>query len=159
MVDVVFLDFDGVTHPLFPRADRAHRENQHFVYLPNVMRAIQSVSPGCVLVISSAWRNWPDFAEKVPLDLQLRMNGRTPNIPLLYEGVREDEALQWIDTNMNGCRDVRWLAIDDMPSGWRSLEKVLLCDDGFREAEIAELEAKAEELFNASITRPTGIIC
>lgn len=52
---ILFLDFDGVLHPFFPRADRSDEENQLFAYLPRLEGVLRDF-PEWQIVISSSWR-------------------------------------------------------------------------------------------------------
>lgn len=52
---ILFLDFDGVLHPFFPRRDRSDEENQLFGYLPRLEVVLREF-PGWKVVITSSWR-------------------------------------------------------------------------------------------------------
>lgn len=159
MIDVVFLDLDGVTHPLFPRTDLPYTENANFVYLDAVLATIDEVAPGAAVVVTSSWRLRPDFKASIPRALQQRMAGSTPCIRRLYDGAREDEAYMWITKHFGGVESkVRWLAIDDTMHLWRSQHKLLLCNDGFRDSEIRELKANAEAMFDSPPIQVCGVI-
>lgn len=48
---ILFLDFDGVLHPFFPRSDRTDEENQLFEYLSRLEKVLRDY-PICRIVIS-----------------------------------------------------------------------------------------------------------
>lgn len=154
--DIIFLDFDGVTHPLEFKPGAS--EQSYFCFLPTILATIAACAPHAAIVVSSAWRNWDDFNKIVPDQLLKRIVGVTPTITLHYDGVREDEALEWIRRHVPAHRPVRWMAIDDTKWIWRSHEKVLLCTDGFRKAEQSLMIAQIEQFFNAAPVKATGLI-
>ncbi len=157
-IDIIFLDFDGVTHPREFNPGGPSNEQTYFCFLPMILSAISAAAPQAKIVVSSAWRNWPDFNQITPPHLLNRIAGVTPNIPRQYDGVREDEALAWIRANIPAHQPVRWLAIDDTLLIWRSSAKVVLCDDGFRDREYHLLIQTIQECFDAEPVEVTGFI-
>lgn len=161
-IDVIFLDFDGVLHPVFPRNDRPYIENQHFSYAEALGDAIEQHCPNAILVVSSEWRKQKTMAELkelLPESLAKRLVGGTPAAPYRYPGQREDEALSWIKTFQETKKaPVRWCAVDDVPDIWRSHNKVLICNDGFQTAEREAFGEYIEDLFNADLIPAAGIV-
>ena len=145
-VRVVFLDIDGVMHPLFPLPDRCHAENQLWSSLERFMAELPS---DVIVVLASDWRKRPGAMDNIPAQLKGRLAGCTPVINAHYDGVREDEALLWIHQNFAGY-DVEWMALDDNQYLYRSFEKVLVCHDGFRDREI-DLWRSRDQYFSAPV--------
>lgn len=158
----VFLDFDGVTHPVSSPKD------QQLCQLPLIEEVLQE-HPQARIVISSSW---PD---RYPLDalrerfrpqLCERVVGRQPCLNRLSREEFEEEHLlgisefyrqaeieAWLYLNRQ-ARDVPWLAIDDSTLGFeRRCPNLLLTDRhaGFTEADAQRLHellqrANAEDL-------------
>lgn len=129
---ILFLDFDGVLHPLYPTA-----ELPEFCYLPRLAAVLRDF-PRVEIVISSSWRT--EFELEAlraffPADLQARIIGVTPWLP----GSRCEEVLAWLREHRPGSP---WLALDDQPKLWRQTGRLLLCGDGFREQEEARLRSE-----------------
>lgn len=110
---VVFLDFDGVTHPECCKTERL------FTSVPlieEVLRRHTSVE----VVISSSWREHHPLSELRAFfshDMSHRVVGVTPVAPRHRAepspaAVRETECLTWLAANRP---DHPWIAIDDVP--------------------------------------------
>lgn len=110
---VLFLDFDGVTHPEQCTSDKL------FTCLPlieNVLRRYEDVE----VVISSSWREFHKLSEMrgfFASDIAQRVVDCTPILPRnevepAPTRVRQRECLTWLDANRPGRP---WLAIDDVP--------------------------------------------
>lgn len=159
MTDILFLDFDGVLHPLFPRTDRTHEENQHFEGCSRLANVLDRVAPRLRIVVSSTWRYGRTITELRTLlgPLGGRVIGATPILNLVEPGVRELEAQRWLDeyTRNHSRPMIRWCALDDIPSLWTSQDKVLITNDGFRTAEANALSNNIESLLDAVETPPT----
>lgn len=159
MTDILFLDFDGVLHPLFPRTDRTHEENQHFEGCSRLANVLDRVAPRIKIVVSSTWRYKRSMEELRSLvgPLGGRLIGMTPILNLQEDGTRELEAQQWLDTyTRNHARPiVRWCALDDVPSLWTSREKLLVTGDGFRTMDAIALSNNIEAMLDASETAPS----
>lgn len=101
---ILFLDFDGVTHPM-------HRQTD-FSQLP-LFESWLLEHPDVNVVISSSWREVMDlevlqhvFSE----DIHQRIIDKCPTIPNGHEFYRYEEILAWItQANYEGL----WLALDD----------------------------------------------
>ncbi len=141
---IIFLDIDGVLHPLFPRKDRPGKESAPFAYLPRLSAVLRNY-PHTYVVISSTWRvnrTLKELKALFPLDLQDRIIGSTPILDdSLRPGGREAEASSWLDLHPEHSS---WIAVDDCAVCWFSLSKLILCDDGFREEEETELRSAIE---------------
>lgn len=110
---VLFLDFDGVTHPECCTAD------QLFKCLP-LIEDVLRYHPGVEIVISSSWRvhhSPEELRECFSADIAARVVGVTPIAPRT-EGesaktrVRQVECMTWLDAHRP---DADWIAIDDVP--------------------------------------------
>lgn len=129
---VIFLDIDGVLHPLFPRKDRPEKESLPLAYLPRLASVLRDF-PTVFVVISSTWRikrSLVELQKLFPDDLQNRIIGSTPVFTdSRRPGGREAEAMAWLDQHPE---HLDWIAVDDCAICWFSLSKLILCDDGFR---------------------------
>lgn len=158
-MNIIFLDFDGVLHPVFPRVDRPHSENQHFSYADRLASTLDAIPEDVKLVVTSEWRRSRSIREiKAALpQLADRIIGTTPISTTRYPCYREDEALRWIHLNCRHPKDVKWAAVDDVAGIWRTADKVMICDDGFRATEAETLltyirrmwEAPTADLFSS----------
>ena len=112
----LFLDFDGVTHPL-----HCH-ESKHFCWLSGIEDGLRHV-PSTEVVVSSTWRiQYPLVAlrARFSADVAERVVGMTPHqvsldaVPARFLGFpRHAECIAWMRANRQS-HDV-WLAIDDRP--------------------------------------------
>lgn len=141
---ILFLDIDGVLHPLIPRKDRPASEAAQLSYLPRLADVL-SLYPDVQIVISSTWRTTRTLDQLralFPVTLQHRLIGVTPVLDeSRYPGGREIEALAWLDAHSKG---EEWIALDDCAPCWTSLWRLVICDDGFRDAEERELREMIE---------------
>lgn len=160
MTDILFLDFDGVLHPLFPRTNRTHEENQHFEGCSRLANVLDRVAPHMKIVVSSTWRYNRSMEDlrKLLGPLGGRTIGATPILNLRQDGVRELEAQLWLEqyTRNHMRPTVRWCALDDVIGLWTSHDKVLVTNDGFRTAEANALSNTIEDLLNASEASDTS---
>lgn len=109
---VLFLDFDGVTHP------EPCESSEAFCRIP----LIESVLRHCIdvqIVISSSWRNFhtlEGLRVHFASDIAQRVVGVTPSItdprwsPGVPEFDRQFEIEHWIENHRPGAH---WVAIDD----------------------------------------------
>ncbi len=117
MNPILFLDFDGVTHPEGCSAERL------FCCLPLIEEVLRR-RPGVDIVISSSWRATRSLAElqkRFSLELRDRVVGCTP----LYKQdkcepaqrhVREIECRTWLRVHRPQVLELgAWLAVDDNP--------------------------------------------
>ena len=77
---ILFLDIDGVLHPLIPRKDRPASEAALLSYLPR-LAGVLFEHPDIRIVISSTWRvtrTLDQLRTLFPLPLQHRLIGVTP---------------------------------------------------------------------------------
>ena len=112
---ILFLDFDGVTHP------EPCVHESFFCRLPLIESVLRERELRHVqIVISSSWRehhSLDDMHAFFSQDIQGRVVGVTPDLwdPELPQAfVRERECLKWLAENRSTGE--RWLAIDDRPS-------------------------------------------
>lgn len=136
---LIFLDFDGVLHPVCPRDDLPASESQPFCYLPRLAQVLQDF-PGIEIVITSTWRLHRDLdqlREMFPVELRGKIVGATAELVADERfGGRELEALAWRDQHRPGAQ---WVALDDLTTAWPTTERLVLCFDGFRDAEEARM--------------------
>ncbi|MBB4867156.1 hypothetical protein HNP46_006067 [Pseudomonas nitritireducens] len=126
---LLFLDFDGVVHK--------RRDGPEFCYVPRLAAVLRDF-PAVEVVISSSWRDTLTLDEmraKFPEDLRLRIIGATPRL----NGSRSTEIKTWVKSNRPGAA---WLALDDELRRFTDKRRLVLCDDGFLEAEEAELRRR-----------------
>ncbi len=143
---ILFLDFDGVLHPFFPRPDRSDEDNQLFSYLPR-LEAVLREWGDWQIVIASSWREnrpWERVIQAFSQDIAARIVGSTPVIkpkePPYSKHPRYDEVLAYLAAN--GRAEATWIALDDDPRLYPTdCPNLILCDDGFREAEEVALRA------------------
>jgi len=132
---LVFLDFDGVLHPFFPRQDRSDEENQLFSYLPRLEQALRDF-PHLRIVIASSWRtnrSWDELIKPFAPDIAMRIIGITPVLKYQQHS-RFKEVLHYLE--QNNMQETNWIALDDDPALYPAdCPSLILCDDGFRVAE------------------------
>lgn len=111
MNQILFLDFDGVTHP------EGCRTADLFCRLP-LIEDVLLRHPSVLMVISSSWRAFrplEKLRQRFRLDLRDRVVGCTPLAsqdpcgPALHH-VREIECMTWLQTHLP---DAQWIALDD----------------------------------------------
>lgn len=141
---ILFLDFDGVMHPI-SQLDLFCREE----HLARVMRDFPSVE----IVISSTWRETHTLKNMQSLfltDLRSRIVGVTPVIKIRDAvdvlGVRLREINEYlVETGSQRCP---WVALDDAPELFPSdCPELVLCDShhGFSNATEQALRAVLNE--------------
>lgn len=139
---LLFLDIDGVVHPVFPRADLPDAENQPFSYLPR-LEAVLRQFPAVKIVIASDWRKHHSLSELRRMfseDLRIRIVGVIGINDSDHElGNRQRLVERYLaEHSLTGSA---WLAIDDDAGNYLAGASLVLCDDGFRDAEEAALRA------------------
>jgi len=135
MITHLFLDFDGVLHPL------AGPPFSRLPFFELVLREFPHVK----LVISSSWRTdlpLSTILEYFSPDIAARVIGSTPDLGdfiTLTRYARHDE----IQTYLSGTEIINWLAIDD--ARWQfptsAQDRLICCDPavGFDESIAANL--------------------
>ncbi|MBK6594242.1 MAG: hypothetical protein IPG23_16955 [Burkholderiales bacterium] len=119
---ILFLDFDGVTHPVGSNSDSG------FSQLPLLEQFLRDDAPAWQVVISSSWREyytWPQLLEVFSPDIRARVIGCTPpdDSPCLVRTwgamanlyPREFQIRQYLAQHCLAQSD--WCALDDM-AGW-----------------------------------------
>lgn len=111
----LFLDFDGVTHYVFPVAGVSDPDNAYFAFLPAIEAVLRTKPYPVQIVISSSWRENRGLAELrayFASDLRDRVIGVTPeHNDGLVAGGRLGEILAWLDRHDPGAP---WVAVDDL---------------------------------------------
>eukprot|EP00416_Gambierdiscus_australes_P010139 CAMPEP_0171128948 /NCGR_PEP_ID=MMETSP0766_2-20121228/118064_1 /TAXON_ID=439317 /ORGANISM="Gambierdiscus australes, Strain CAWD 149" /LENGTH=195 /DNA_ID=CAMNT_0011592123 /DNA_START=96 /DNA_END=683 /DNA_ORIENTATION=- len=104
---VLFLDVDGVLHPVQVRHPRQQFATACMLLLDEILR-----TTGARVVLSTAWRLDP-FARRAVAD-KLREHGMAPPVsctPSMAQFHRAKEILTWVGRN----RPTTWVALDDWP--------------------------------------------
>lgn len=146
---LLFLDFDGVMHPVGCEIDR------YFCHLA-LLEAWLRRRPGVGVVISSSWREVHPVSEMQSYfaqDIGSRILGATPLIrrdrraqygaePPVTRFEREVEITRWL--HESGANGGSWAALDDQ--AWLfspGNDRLVLCagDVGLTQRELAEVEA------------------
>lgn len=137
---VLFLDFDGVLHPCFPRSHLSHEQNQLFACLPRLERVLREFT-NVAVVISSSWRLDRPIEKLVQCfsaDIRTRIIGATPAVdsrwPPYPPAPRYAEIQLFLQQrNLN---DMPWVALDDEAKLFpEECSQLILCHDSFREHE------------------------
>lgn len=117
--DLLFLDIDGVLHPVGVDYSFSSRFFSHLPRLEELLREFDSVD----VVISSDWR----LAESIEqlqryfsADIRHRIVGAMPQIDPDVRGHhrRQLEIQAWLDGN--GRSNAEWVALDDWPSSFEA---------------------------------------
>ncbi|BBO99493.1 HAD domain-containing protein [Sulfuriferula nivalis] len=134
---IIFLDFDGVTHPYRGGAVFSRVE-----YLWQILRAIEAN-----VVFTTSWRDDYPFDQLVDFatvgggeDLAHRFIGATPSIEYSDRGA---EVQEWIDS---AGYDGKWLILDDAPELFSSPEGLYLINgkSGLTEQDVFNVLKVAE---------------
>ncbi|MDD5297958.1 MAG: HAD domain-containing protein [Rhodocyclaceae bacterium] len=158
---ILFLDFDGVLHPVFPRRDRTDEENQFFSCLPR-LEAILREFPQCEIVIISSWREhrpWEVVIGAFAPDIAQRIIGATPVIKAAERHYtkhpRFDEIRMFLAERDQAS--TCWLALDDDHALYPpDCSNLLLCADGFWQVEeqaLRERLGRCSDLGNADVPK------
>lgn len=149
---ILFLDFDGVTHP------EPCKKDDFFQSLPLIEDVLRR-HPGVLVVLSTTWRkNHPleELRVRFSTDMEHRVIGGTPFISIderawypvpLSERPRQREVQAWLHQNRTLTHP--WIAIDDRPWWFESECRNLLVTDriaGFT-------ETNADQLHNMILER------
>jgi len=138
---ILFLDFDGVFHPLMGNG-------LQFVDLPNFENLLRQYKDRVdfKLVISSTWRRQYTLSQIKNFfspDISLLLSGVTPVINEIGDGIRYQEAQQWRAQNDMFSA---WFALDDDHYSWNRVDQLVWCHDKFQEREIGLLTEKLDAL-------------
>jgi hypothetical protein len=140
---ILFLDFDGVLHPFLDRSGA-----NAFCYMPRLENVLREF-PAVQIVIASTQREVVPLVvlmEKFASDIAARIVGVTPIIEIRDAGDVAGSRYREILAYLNGS-GADWLALDDdaslFPHGCADL---VLCDDGFQEAEERALRVVLEKM-------------
>ncbi len=139
-MNLLFLDFDGVLHPFFPKRELPDEENQLFSYLPRLENVLRDYAD-LKIVIASSWREnrpWANVIKAFSPDIAARIIGATPVLkakePPYPKHPRHDEVLAYLKNN--NLTASHWIALDDDANLYpTNCHNLILCADGFRDAE------------------------
>lgn len=122
----IFIDFDGVTHPLGGVED--------FRCLPLIEEVLRDYDETRI-VIASDWRmlySLPRLTNRFSKDLRERVLDTTPQMfvrrGMQLQGLREREAMQWLARRGLDPTTSAWCAIDDAPGNWPTRSRLVLTD-------------------------------
>jgi hypothetical protein len=141
--DLLFLDIDGVLHPVGVDYSFSSRFFSHLPRLEALLREFDSVD----VVISSDWRRAESIEQLqgyFGADIQHRIIGATPQMDpnLVVRHRRQLEIQAWLDGN--GRSDAEWVALDDWPGSFEAgFERLVLTDPqrAFDQDSIQELRS------------------
>jgi hypothetical protein len=141
--DLLFLDVDGVLHPVVTDYSFSSRFFSHLPRLEEILREFTSVD----VVISSDWRRAESIEQLqryFSADIRHRIIGATPQIDpgVAVHNRRQLEIQAWLDGN--GRSDAEWVALDDWPSHFEAgFERLVLTDPkrAFDEDSVQELRS------------------
>jgi len=112
---LIFLDFDGVLHHLFPVKGAPDEQNAHFYFLPNLERVIRQSLLNIGIVVSSTWRinrSLHQLQKPFSPDIAPKVFSVTPRVSKATDqGGRLREIEAWLD--QNNSHHIPWVAIDD----------------------------------------------
>jgi hypothetical protein len=149
---ILFLDFDGVLHPL------GSTEKQYFSRLPLLERFLRDEASGWKVVISSSWREHYSRQQLLEIfspDLRTRIIGSTP-----VDGDRSLHATWGAQARLypreiqirhflaqRGLDVEEWVALDDLKCWFRDPEnndRLVLCNPeiGLSERDLERLRSK-----------------
>ena len=141
------LDIDGVLHSVDARTDADDPERQPFSHLPR-LEAVLRDYPDVRVVIASDWQLHHTLDELrgfFSSDLRERVVGVSGRRPGDFEhGNRQRNVEQYLAER--GLREAVWCAIDDDEQNYLPSAALVLCEDGFREAEERALRAALDNL-------------
>jgi len=148
---LLFLDIDGVLHPVATRPD------QHLVHRQRFEQWAAG-HPDVQIIITSSWRQRYPLAVLKGLfspAIGARIIGTTPRIYGVPIRRRYEEILEWLKKN-NGLGQ-SWLALDDSPADFPPGCAQLVCCDpahGFDDAAARELDRRIRAATTSSLQMP-----
>lgn len=126
--DLLFLDVDGVLHPVGADYSFSSKFFSHLPLLEELLREFESVD----VVISSDWRRAESIEQLQRYfsdDIRHRIIGATPQIDpnVAVHNRRQLEIQAWL--NGSGRSDAEWVALDDWPQNFEAgFERLVLTD-------------------------------
>lgn len=151
--DLLFLDIDGVLHPVGGDYSFCSRFFSHLPLLEELLREFKSVD----VIISSDWRRAESIEQLqryFSADIRHRIIGATPQIDpnVVVHYRRQLEIQAWLDGN--GRSEAEWVALDDWPLSFEAgFERLVLTNpklafdqDSFQElrSHLLRFEARHE---------------
>lgn len=138
---VIFLDFDGVFHPLI--------DGKKFQDLPEFQKIIEKYNNhfNFNIVISSSWKdkyNLEELKKFLPNTISQYVIDTTPSFPN-QDGSRYQESQEWLTKNPDW---EYWLAIDDDHYAWNKHENLIWCHDKFKAREVQIFEEKLNTIIS-----------
>jgi len=151
---VIFLDFDGVTHP------EPYSQESAFKQLPLIESVVREMS-GVDIVVTSSWRETHTLDELrgyFAVDMQDRVIGVTPNLWDSAQApafVRERECRAWLAANRQV--GTRWLAIDDRPSWFQPNCPNLFVTDTLQGFQPRQMEQLRKMIINLHLSAQSSL--
>lgn len=151
---VIFLDFDGVLHHIFPVKGNTDQENEMFHYVDYLEKAMKVLSDkfDLKIVFATSWKekfsfdDLKGFFEDYPACYNAFIDS-TPNIKSHDQGYKWREAVKWMeDNNYSG----HYIIIDDYAPMWDGCDSnnIVVCQDKFNDTEISSLLEKTSLMLN-----------
>ncbi|WP_454905030.1 HAD domain-containing protein [Variovorax gossypii] len=155
--DLLFLDIDGVLHPVGADYSFSSKFFSHLPLLEELLREFRSVD----IVVSSDWRRAESIEQLQRYfgsDIRHRIIGATPQIDpsAAISNRRQLEIQAWLDGN--GRSSAEWVALDDWPLSFDAgFARLVLTDpkrafdqDSFQELRSHFLRFAADRCFVAT---------
>lgn len=159
---LIFLDFDGVLHHIFPLKDNTDQQNEKFHFVDNFEETIKKLTKDfdVKIVFSTSWKEKFSFEELKGFfeDLPYCYNAMIDSTPNLKhstdEGYKWLEAKEWMDkNNYKG----NYLILDDYPLMWQGCDqkKIIFCNDKFSDEEIESVFKTTHNLLKNNQDTPS----
>jgi len=118
---IIFLDFDGVLHPVGTNLKNFFSSSKEFF---NIIK-----NSNIFIVITSSWQfdsNYSQIKSKFPKEITKKIIGETG---IKYEGtksrIREIEYF----LSQNNLQNIDWIALDDQPNKFvKNFNKLIICE-------------------------------
>jgi hypothetical protein len=153
---LLFLDVDGVLHPVGVDYSFSSRFFSHLPRLEELLREFESVD----VVISSDWRlaeGIEQLRRYFSADIRHRIIGATPQIDpnVAVHNRRQLEIQAWLDGN--GRSEAEWVALDDWPHSFVTGFKRLVLTDPTRAFDQGSFEELRSHFLRFAAGRRTAI--
>lgn len=160
---VIFLDFDGVLHHIFPLKENTDQQNEKFHYIDNFEKTIEKLKHdfNVKIVFSTSWKekfSYEDlkgFFEDYP-NCHQSFIGCTPNIKSeTDQGYKWKEAKEWLKENHY---QGNYIILDDFYHVWKGCEPkdFVLCQDKFSDEEMESVLKTTRNLLKHAQETPSS---
>lgn len=139
---ILFLDFDGVLHPLMDKS-------KHFCSLPNFEETLISLKDSYqfAIVLSTTWRKCYSLDELKAFfspEIAHLIVSVTPVTEFQGDGSRLKEAELWLEEHNE--QNSAWIALDDDHYSWNRCQNLVWCHDQFDAREIELFKKQVEAI-------------